>query len=67
MGIESAIPVDGFLTTQLQKVSDIQKAIDDGKDFTEIAKQYSEDSETSDKGGDLGWFARGMVTKLFVT
>jgi parvulin-like peptidyl-prolyl isomerase len=51
-------------TEQLQKVADIQKAIDAGTDFAEIAKQYSEDSETSDKGGDLGWFAKGMVTKL---
>jgi parvulin-like peptidyl-prolyl isomerase len=52
-------------TTQLQKVADIQKAIDDGTtDFSDIAKKYSEDSETSDKGGDLGWFAKGMVTKL---
>lgn len=53
-------------TAQLQKVSDIQKAVDDGTDFAEIAKQYSEDSATSDTGGDLGWFARGMVTKLEV-
>jgi parvulin-like peptidyl-prolyl isomerase len=49
---------------QLKKVSDVQKAIDDGKDFAEIAKQYSEDTETVDKGGDLGWFAKGMITKL---
>ena len=51
-------------TDQLKKVSDVQKAIDDGTDFAEIAKKHSEDSNTSDKGGDLGWFAHGMVTKL---
>ena len=51
-------------TAQLQKVADIQKAIDAGTDFAAIAKQYSEDSATSDKGGDLGWFAKGMVTRL---
>ena len=51
-------------TTQLQKVADIQKAIDDGTAFADIAKKYSEDSATSDTGGDLGWFAKGMVTKL---
>ncbi len=51
---------------QLKKVADIQKAIDDGKDFAEITKQYSEDTTTSDKGGDLGWFARGMITRLAI-
>ena len=51
-------------TEQLQKVADIQKAVDAGTDFVEIAKKYSEDSATSEKGGDLGWFAKGMVTKL---
>ena len=51
---------------QLKKVSDIQKAIDDGMDFAEIAKQYSEDTNTSDKGGDLGWFAHGMITRLSI-
>jgi parvulin-like peptidyl-prolyl isomerase len=51
-------------TDQLKKVSDIQAAIDAGTEFAEIAKTYSEDTETSDKGGDLGWFAKGMVTRL---
>ncbi|HYR92819.1 MAG TPA: peptidylprolyl isomerase [Methylomirabilota bacterium] len=49
---------------QLKKLSDVQKAIDDGKDFAAIVKQYSEDSNTTDKGGDLGWFAHGMITRL---
>ncbi len=51
---------------QLKKVSDIQKAIDDGKDFAEVVKQYSEDTGTTDTGGDLGWFAHGMITRLAI-
>lgn len=51
-------------TDQLKKVSDIQKAIDDGQDFAAIVKQFSEDTATQDKGGDLGWFAHGMITRL---
>jgi len=51
-------------TEQLQKVGDIQKAIDAGTDWNEIAKKYSEDTDTNEKGGDLGWFARGMIPKL---
>ena len=51
-------------TDQLKKVSDIQKAIDAGTEFADIVKQYSEDTATIDKGGDLGWFAHGMITRL---
>jgi parvulin-like peptidyl-prolyl isomerase len=51
-------------TEQLQKVGDIQKAIDAGEDWNEIAKKFSEDTETNEKGGDLGWFAKGMITRL---
>lgn len=30
-------------------------------DFAELAKKYSDDSSTAEKGGDLGSFARGMM------
>jgi len=48
---------------QLKKVADVSKAFDSGTDFAEIAKQFSEDSATKDNGGDLGWYARGMLTQ----
>lgn len=51
-------------TDQLKKVDAIQAAIDSGTAFADIAKQYSEDTATVDKGGDIGWFAHGMITRL---
>ncbi|TMC74668.1 MAG: hypothetical protein E6J13_01320 [Chloroflexi bacterium] len=60
-------PVGGdfqAFSDQLKKVSDISKALDGGTDFAEVAKKYSEDSATADKGGDMGWLARGMLTDL---
>ena len=51
-------------TDQLTKVAAIQKALDAGTDFAATVKKYSEDATTTDTGGDLGWFAKGMITKL---
>lgn len=33
--------------------------------FADIAKKQSQDSGSAEKGGDLGWFGRGMMVKPF--
>ena len=38
-----------------------------GVNFAELAKQYSEDAETSENGGDLGQFGRGRMVPEFET
>ncbi len=52
----------------LVKSEDEAKAIiadlDAGKDFVEIAKEKSTDSNKAD-GGDLGWFGKGRMVKEF--
>ena len=36
-----------------------------GEDFAELAKTYSEDTGSREKGGDMGFFARGSMVKPF--
>ena len=47
------------------RVRDIQDRLKQGEDFGELAKQYSEDPGTSEKGGDLGFVERGMLFNSF--
>ena len=42
---------------------DVKKRVEAGADFAEVAKKESLDTTTRDKGGDLGWVARGVLDK----
>ena len=40
----------------LKKAKEVIKKLDNGKDFAKLAKEYSTDEATKEKGGDLGYF-----------
>ncbi len=44
---------------------DLKQEIEDGKSFTELASEYSEDPGSKIKGGDLGWASPGDLTPVF--
>ncbi len=49
----------------LKKAQQIYEKLLKGEDFSTLAKKYSADPGTRDKGGDLGFFTRGQMIKEF--
>ncbi|HZH89063.1 MAG TPA: peptidylprolyl isomerase [Pyrinomonadaceae bacterium] len=47
------------------KAEDVLTKLRAGGDFAALAKENSADPSNRDKGGDLGWFGRGMMVKPF--
>ena len=43
----------------------VMTALKSGQDFGEVAKRFSDDTGTKDKGGDLGFFERRMMVQEF--
>jgi peptidyl-prolyl cis-trans isomerase D len=43
----------------------VVKSAREGKDFAELARQYSKDPGSAQQGGDLGWFPRGRMVPAF--
>jgi peptidyl-prolyl cis-trans isomerase D len=49
----------------LKMIQDIEKEIQEGLDFGEAGKKYSEDASNAPRGGDLGFFGRGRMVPPF--
>lgn len=49
----------------LERADEIQRRLDAGADFVELAQRFSEDLNSAKLGGDLGFFARGTLMASF--
>src|ERR1700737_2190192 len=48
-----------------KKAEDVLKQVKKGGKFEDLAKKYSEDPGSKDKGGDLGWIIQGQTVPEF--
>jgi len=56
---------DAAKKAAVEKARGLLKRIKAGEDFSRIAKENSGDPGSAKKGGDLGWFPRGVMMKAF--
>ena len=64
--IDTPAPRGGDLaafTEGLRKISEVSSGLEKGEAFADLAKKHSADAH-AEKGGDAGWFARGMLTDV---
>jgi len=50
-----------ILVSTQQPANEAKKQLDGGKDFAEVAKEFSQDAKTKDAGGDLGYWRKGEL------
>lgn len=54
-----------FNKDQKQKAEDVKKQLEDDGDFAKLAKEFSQDPGSADKGGELGCIGKGETVPQF--
>lgn len=58
-------PGDSARTAAREEAEALLERIRAGEDFVELARRYSHDPGTKDRGGDLGWFREERMVREF--
>lgn len=56
---------DSARQSALAKAEEALEELRDGADFATVARRFSEDEATRERGGELGWFRRGRMVPAF--
>lgn len=59
------IKAQHILVKDEETAEELIQQLEDGADFAELAKEYSEDKINSEDGGDLGYFSVGTMVPAF--
>jgi parvulin-like peptidyl-prolyl isomerase len=62
---DQVVKASHILVKEKAAADDIYKELRGGADFATLAKEKSQDPGSAVKGGDLGWFGKGMMVPEF--
>ncbi|MDQ0217615.1 peptidylprolyl isomerase [Peribacillus cavernae] len=54
-----------ILVNDEKTAKEVKQKLDQGAKFEDLAKEYSQDPGSAEKGGDLGWFGAGQMVPEF--
>jgi foldase protein PrsA len=63
--LKPEIRASHILVDDEKTAKEVKAKLDQGEDFEKLAKEYSKDPGSAEKGGDLGWFGPGKMVKQF--
>lgn len=62
---EEQVHARHILVDNADSLQTVRQQLADGVPFEQVARDHSTDTGTRDKGGDLGWFGRGVMNPPF--
>ncbi|MEW9675042.1 peptidylprolyl isomerase [Lentibacillus sp. L22] len=63
--MKEQIKASHILVDDKKTAEKVEKELDNGGDFAKLAKKYSTDKASAEKGGDLGYFSVGKMDPAF--
>ena len=58
-------PSDSLLAASKQRADSLYTELKKGGDFDAMAKKYSQDPGSAERGGEIGWISKGQTLKAF--